>query len=167
MVQPASSSLSPPLLSLASAPSSLLAAYPEISASSHRLHRYEHLYRTTRPCLPIYRAGVAASWLRYRTATAAAAWVPPLAPAEAEVSTMRKRMSVADIESSSTGEVAVLEELEDVIFQDYGKEQWSFGFWGNDMHRLTPQFRNSVFVLTSETKRSAAETRFISKLRYL
>ncbi|XP_048555542.1 uncharacterized protein LOC125536375 isoform X3 [Triticum urartu] len=55
---------------------------------------------------------------------------------EAEVSTMRKRMSVADIESSSTGEVAVLEELEDVIFQDYGKEQWSFGFWGNDMHRL-------------------------------
>uniref|UniRef100_A0A453I3F3 Uncharacterized protein n=2 Tax=Aegilops tauschii subsp. strangulata TaxID=200361 RepID=A0A453I3F3_AEGTS len=107
-----------------------------------------------RPCLPIYRAGVAASWLRYRTATAAAAWVPPLAPAEvacssrhqdtsvffsfslflffhlfllpgppcqlklqAEVSTMRKRRSVADIESSSNGEVAVLEELEDAIFQ--------------------------------------------------
>uniref|UniRef100_A0A453I3I5 Uncharacterized protein n=2 Tax=Aegilops tauschii subsp. strangulata TaxID=200361 RepID=A0A453I3I5_AEGTS len=35
----------------------------------------------------------------------------------AEVSTMRKRRSVADIESSSNGEVAVLEELEDAIFQ--------------------------------------------------
>ncbi|KAM3190608.1 hypothetical protein ACQJBY_068569 [Aegilops geniculata] len=86
---------------------------------------------------------------------------------EAVVSTMRKRRSVADIESSSTGEVAVLEELGDVIFQDYGKEQWSFGFWGNDMHRLTPKFRNSVFVLTSETKRNAAKTRFISMLRHL
>jgi len=36
---------------------------------------------------------------------------------KAEGSTMKRSMSVADIESSSSGEVAVLEELEDVMFQ--------------------------------------------------
>ncbi|KAF6982476.1 hypothetical protein CFC21_000856 [Triticum aestivum] len=36
---------------------------------------------------------------------------------KAEVSTMKRSRSVADIESSSNGEVAVLEELEDVMFQ--------------------------------------------------
>ncbi|KAE8821621.1 hypothetical protein D1007_00403 [Hordeum vulgare] len=36
---------------------------------------------------------------------------------KAEVSTMKRSRSVAEIESSSNGEVAVLEELEDVMFQ--------------------------------------------------
>ncbi|XBJ16125.1 hypothetical protein VPH35_007831 [Triticum aestivum] len=70
---------------------------------SHRLHRHAHLCQDRASMPPIYRAGVAASWLRHRTSSAAAAAagrVPPLAPAEAEVSTM-KTMSVDDIESSS------------------------------------------------------------------
>jgi hypothetical protein len=36
---------------------------------------------------------------------------------QSEVSTMKRSMSVADIQSSSNGEVAVLEELEDIMFQ--------------------------------------------------
>lgn len=36
---------------------------------------------------------------------------------KSEVSTMKRSMSVADIQSSSNGEVAVLEELEDIMFQ--------------------------------------------------
>uniref|UniRef100_A0ACD5VYI6 Uncharacterized protein n=1 Tax=Avena sativa TaxID=4498 RepID=A0ACD5VYI6_AVESA len=36
---------------------------------------------------------------------------------KSEVSTMKRSMSAADIESSSNGEVAVLEELEDIMFQ--------------------------------------------------
>uniref|UniRef100_A0ACD5VMR0 Uncharacterized protein n=1 Tax=Avena sativa TaxID=4498 RepID=A0ACD5VMR0_AVESA len=43
--------------------------------------------------------------------------VNPPSKDKSEVSTMKRSMSVADIESSSNGEVAVLEELEDIMFQ--------------------------------------------------
>ena len=47
---------------------------------------------------------------------------------QAEVSTMKMRRSVADIESSSNREVAVLEEMEDVMFQVCSPEEGLL-FW--------------------------------------
>ena len=71
----------------------------------------------------------------------------PLCPLklQAEVSTMKRSRSVADIESSSNGEVAVLEELEDVMFQVCSPEEGLL-FWHVQLVHLTFA-SNSVWLV--------------------
>jgi hypothetical protein len=53
---------------------------------------------------------------------------------QAEVNTMKRSMSAAEIESCSNGEVAVLEELEDIMFQVCPvDEAYSFGMYSSFM----------------------------------
>jgi hypothetical protein len=53
---------------------------------------------------------------------------------QAEVNNMKRSMSAAEIESCSNGEVAVLEELEDIMFQVCPvDEAYSFGMYSSFM----------------------------------